>query len=120
MSPFQQMPGPIDDLPDEEYQQKVDIYNKALSKKAERNTGTSGIDLAAITIYDIINAMRINHIRQIQLDTKKSGCEIGRPYSATVTEWYGSVTTIEDCQCNCHCGSVCKQPCDCCSCTDGA
>ena len=55
----------------------------------------SGLDIKKLTLDDIVNAMRINGIKTIEIDTKHtSQRHIEKEYSATITEWYGSVTRI--------------------------
>jgi len=56
---------------------------------------TCGINLSRLTIDDIVNAMRINGIRIIDIDPE-SGRGISEPYAAVITEWFGSTTVIED------------------------
>lgn len=54
-----------------------------------------------LTIDDIVNAMRINGIRTIDIDPT-SDRNVDSPYNATLTEWYGSKTTIN---LTCRCGA---------------
>jgi len=56
---------------------------------------TCGIDLSRLTIDDIVNAMRINGIRIIDIGPE-SGRDTSEPYAAVITEWFGSTTVIED------------------------
>ena len=55
---------------------------------------TSGLDITKLTIDDIVNAMRINGIKQIEIDTDQSTMKQTDPYSARVTEWFWSVRGI--------------------------
>lgn len=57
---------------------------------------TSGLDLTKLTLDDIINAMRINGLRSIQLDMSISGRKVNDPYHAKIVEWYGAVTKITE------------------------
>lgn len=59
---------------------------------------SSGLDLAKLTLDDIVNAMRLNGIRQIEIDTHNT-TRLGNAvncseYEATVTEWFGATTHI--------------------------
>jgi len=55
---------------------------------------TSGLDIRKLTIDDIINAMRVNGIKTIDVCTEHSTRDAEDDYIATVTEWYGAVTRI--------------------------
>lgn len=58
----------------------------------------SGLDLAKLTLDDIVNAMRLNAIRQITIDTHNT-TRLGNAvnaseYDATITEWFGAETRV--------------------------
>jgi len=54
---------------------------------------TCGINLSRLTIDDIVNAMRVNGIKIIEIDPD-SGRDISKPYAAVITEWFGSTTVF--------------------------
>lgn len=71
--------------------------------RLENDMETSGLDLRKLTLDDIINAMRINGIRSVVIDTiktrmlhcaTKQNTTYDDKYVAIVTEWYGSATRI--------------------------
>lgn len=49
-------------------------------------------DLQQLTIDNIVDAMRINGIRQIDINPNKSEMSLDGPIDAQITEWYGSIT----------------------------
>ena len=56
---------------------------------------TCGIDLSRLTIDDIVNVMRINGIRTIDIGPESSR-DISEPYAAVITEWFGSTTVVDE------------------------
>ena len=57
---------------------------------------SSGLDLSKLTLDDIINAMRMNGIRKIDIHTTQSGRKPSDPFKAEVVEWYGAATFITE------------------------